>query len=333
MYEKTKQYIFSEIGKRVKKKKKEKKLTYYQLAGYKNKEDYKGSLKGQGEDNAVDKFDYSLITNISGGRAYPKKNPNLVPDVYIEHLSKKLGFSSGKELLWGNFKNENTFQERLFEKLMLDVLWGEAEIIKEIFNRVLFDYIPYAEYHSYWQMFVVSEIDMPKMPDKIYKIPAYYYQLREDEIFEQYEIKQRNAIKYIWYKFESYLINLINNILDHSFNIEIQNNGNNKEEKSLYTLKKLDKKLDKLVNELKMFFIENEPTEDSLGLRVRGIILSDYKKMGMLISKEMNREEIEFKELVIKHLVEASLRYIVELKRVQVIENEVIKGYDFSIEE
>lgn len=55
--------------------------------------------------------------------------------------------------------------------------------------------------------------------------------------------------------------------------------------------------------------------------------------MGMLISKEMNREEIEFKELVIKHLVEASLRYIVELKRVQVIENEVIKGYDFSIEE
>lgn len=127
-------------------------------------------------------------------------------------------------------------------------------------------------------MFVVSESDMLKMPDKIHKIPAYYYQLREDEIFEQYEIKQRNAIKYIWYKFESYLINLINNYLVHSFNIEIQNNGNNKEEKSLYTLKKLDKKLDKLVNELKMFFIENEPTEDSLGLRVRGIILSDYKK-------------------------------------------------------
>lgn len=338
MYEKTKQYIFSEIGKRVKKKKKEKKLTYYQLAGYKNKEDYKGSLKGQEEDNAVDKqfrynkFDYSLITNIAGGGAYPKKNPNLVPDVYIEHLSKKLGFSSGKELLWGNFKNENTFQERLFEKLVLDVLWGEDEIIKDIFNRILFDYIPYAEYHSYWQMFVVSEIDMPKLPDKIYKIPAYYYQLREAEISEQYEIKKRNAIQYIWYKFESYLINLINNFLDHSFNIEIQNNCNNKEEKSIYTLKKLDKKLDKLVNELKMFFIENEPTEDSLGLRVRGIILSDYKKMGMLISKEMNREEIELNELVIKHLVEASLRYIIELKRVQVIENEVIKGYSFSTE-
>lgn len=338
MYEKTKQYIFSEIGKRVINKKKQKRLTYYQLAGYKNKEDYKGSLKGQEEDSEVDKqfrynkFDYSLITNIAGGRAYPKKNPNLVPDLYIEHLSEKLGFSGGKELLWGNFKKKNTFQERLFEKLMLDVLWGKEGIIKDIFNRILFDYIPYAEYHSYWQMFVVGEIDMPKMPDKTYKIPAYYYQLREDDIFEQYEIKQRNAIKYIWYKFEDSLLSVINNFLDHSFNIESQNNGNNKEEKTLYTLKKLDKKLDKLVNELKIFFIENEPNEDSLGLRVRGIIISDYKKIGLLISKEMNKEKIELNELVIKHLVESSLRYILELKRVQVLENKVIKGYSFSPE-
>lgn len=338
MYEKTKQYIFSEIGKRVINKKKQKRLTYYQLAGYKNKEDYKGSLKGQEEDSEVDKqfrynkFDYSLITNIAGGRAYPKKNPNLVPDLYIEHLSEKLGFSSGKELLWGNFKKKNTFQERLFEKLMLDVLWGKEGIIKDIFNRILFDYIPYAEYHSYWQMFVVGEIDMPKMPDKTYKIPAYYYQLREDDIFEQYEIKQRNAIKYIWYKFEDSLLSVINNFLDHSFNIESQNNGNNKEEKTLYTLKKLDKKLDKLVNELKIFFIENEPNEDSLGLRVRGIIISDYKKIGLLISKEMNKEKIELNELVIKHLVESSLRYILQLKRVQVLENKVIKGYSFSPE-
>lgn len=335
MYEKTKQYIFSEIGKRVKKKKKEKKLTYYQLAGYKNKEDYKGSLKGQGEDNEVDKqfrynkFDYSLITNIAGGRTYPKKNPNLVPDLYIEHLSEKLGFSSGKELLWGNFKNENNFQKRLFEKLMLDVLWGKEEVVKDAFNRILFDYIPYAEYHSYWQMFTVGEIDMPKIPDETYTIPAYYYQLESGDIFAQYEIKQKNAIKYTWYKFENYFLSLINYFLDNSFNIESQSNGNNKEEKSLFTLKKLDRKLDKLVDELKIFFIENEPNEDSLGFRVRNIIISDYKKYGMLISKEMNQEKRGLNELVIKHLVESSLKYIVELKRVQVIESEVIKGYSF----
>ncbi|MBX9041516.1 hypothetical protein [Enterococcus durans] len=339
MYEKTKQYIFSEIGKRVKKKKKEKKLTYYQLAGHKNKKDYKGSLKGQGEDNAVDKqfrynkFDYSLITNIAGGRAYPKKNPNLVPDLYIEHLSEKLGFTSEKELLWGNFKNENTFQKILFEKLMLDVLWGREEVRKDVFNRILFDYIPYAEYHSYWQMFIACEIDMPKMPDETYTIPAYYYQLESDDIFAQYEIKQKKAIKYTWYKFEDYFLNLINDFLDNSFNIESQSNGNSKEEKSLFTLKKLNRKLDKLVDELKNFFIENEPNEDSLGFRVRDIIISDYKKYGMLISKEMNQEKRELNELVIKYLVESSLRYIVELKRVQVIETEVIKGYNLSTNE
>lgn len=339
MYGETKQYIFSEIGKRVMNKKEEKKLTYYQLAGYENKEDYKGSLKGSEGDSEVDrqfrynKFDYSLITNIAGGRAYPKKNPNLVPDLYIEHLSDKLGFSSGKELLWGNFEKENTFQKNLFEKLILDVLWGKEKMIKDTYNRVLFDYVPYAEYHSYWQMFVVGEIDMPKMPDKTYKIPAYYYQLREDDIFEQYEIKQRDAIKYVWYKFEDTLLSLINSFLGNYFKIEYQSNGNDREEKLLYTLKKLDKKLDKLVHNLKIFFIENEPKEDSLGLRVRSIILSDYKKFGILISKEMNNEKAELSELVIKHLVESSLVYIAELKRVQVIENEVIKASNFSTEE
>ena len=331
MYEETKQYIFSEIGKRIMDKKKEKKLTYYQLAGYKNKEDYKGSLKGFEEDREEDKqfrynkFDYSLITNIAGGRAYPKKNPNLIPDLYIEHLSEKLGFSSGKELLWGNCEEDSTFQKKLFEQLFLDVLWGEEEMMKDAYNRVLFDYVPYAEYHSYWQMFVVGEIEMPK-------IPAYYYQLREDDIFEHYAIKQRNAIKYIWYKFEDTLLSLINSFLDHCFKIESQSNGNDREEKPLYTLKKLDKKLNILIDDLKKFFLENEPKEDSLGLRVRGIILSDYKKFGILISKEMNNEKAELNELVIKHLIESSLSYIVELKRVQMIENEVIKGYSFSTE-
>lgn len=134
MYEKTKQYIFSEIGKRVINKKKQKRLTYYQLAGYKNKEDYKGSLKGQEEDSEVDKqfrynkFDYSLITNIAGGRAYPKKNPNLVPDLYIEHLSEKLGFSSGKELLWGNFKKRILFKKDYLKNLCLMFYGGKKEL-------------------------------------------------------------------------------------------------------------------------------------------------------------------------------------------------------------
>lgn len=335
MYEKTKQYIFSEIGKRIINKKKEKNLTYYELAGYEGKEDHIGSRKEQGKDTKFDrqfrynKFDYSLINNIARGKAYPKKNPNLIPDIYIEYLSEKLGFSSGEELLWGNLEKDNDLKINIFKNLFFDILLGKDEYMKEVFNSQLLDYVPYAEYYTYWQMFETGEIDMPKFPNSNYPIVGYFYQIKPDTVFDQYAIQQINAINYIWCKFENMLIEIINDFLENEFKIESQNVNNNSS-KVLYTLKKLDNKLKILAQRIQSFFQKNELNEDSLGLRVRSIILSDYKKWGMLISKEMNKEKIELNEIVIKHLVESSLRYIVELKRVQVIESEVIKGYSFS---
>lgn len=78
------------------------------------------------------------------------------------------------------------------------------------------------------------------------------------------------------------------------------------------------------------FFAENMPNEDSLGLRVRNIIISDYKKFGSLIAKKLLGEQFELNELNQKLLVESSLAYITDLERVQVIELEVIKGYKFN---
>lgn len=341
MYEETKEYIFSEIGKRVKNKKMERGLTYYQLAGYKNKGDYDSSFKEFEEDENEDKqfrynkLDYSLITNIAGGKPHPQKNPNLVPDVYIECLSEKLGFSSGKELLWGNFEKDSLIQKNIFEKLIIDILWGKEDTQKDVYNDMLFDYIPYAEYHSYWQMFIVRDINMPKFVDgSTYTIPAYYYELREDEIFEQYEVKQKEAINYLWCKFNSDLILIMNNFFNNSFIVkDVEMSLREREEKTLYTLKKLDKKLDVLNKSLKQFFLENKPDENSLGLRVRNLIVSDYKKLGTLISKDVSNERIELGELVKKRLIEASLTYIKELKKLQNIDIKVIKGFDFMINE
>lgn len=333
MYEETKQYIFSEIGKRVKKKKKEKKLTYYQLAGYKNKEDYMGSLKGQGEDNEVDKqfrynkFDYSLITNIAGGRAYPKKNPNLVPDLYIEHLSEKLGFYSGKELLWGDLEKDSSLQLNIFRNLFNDILLGTDEDMKETYNSQLLDYVPYSEYYTYWQMFETGEIDMPKFPNSNYTIPGYFYQIKPDTTVGQYTIQKENAINYTWYKFDTMLLKLINNFLENDFKVKFQNVNNNSSSNVLYTLKKLNKKLDDLAQRIQLFFRENALNENSLGLRVRNIIVSDYKKIGNLIVNDMNNIETGLSELGMKYLVESSLAYITALKRVQVIE---LKGYEFD---
>ena len=210
MYKETREYIFSEIGKRIKAKKKKHDFTNYQLSGYKNKADYeshqKDSVFDSKEDKQLryDKFDYSIITNITNGKAHPIKNPNLMSDTLLGHLTKKLKFSNEIELLWGDFKRDDVILKRIFEKVILDILYGDDENLKVLFNKMLFDYVPYAEYYSYWQMFVVCDIDMPEIPDNPFTIPAYWYQLKEDRIFEQYEVKQKKAIKFLYYKFDDY---------------------------------------------------------------------------------------------------------------------------------
>lgn len=96
------------------------------------------------------------------------------------------------------------------------------------------------------------------------------------------------------------------------------------------SLKKLDKKLNNFVSRLTRFLLKLVPNEDSLGLRARNIIISDYKKFGTLIAKEMKGEPWTLDEHTLKLLVEYPLAYITEFKRVQTIELELINKYNFS---
>ncbi|MDT2703020.1 hypothetical protein [Enterococcus dongliensis] len=325
MYPMTKAYIFSKIGKRIKKRKKEKKITYYQLAGYENKKDYESRRKDYNSDNKeerqfrYDKFDYSIITNIASGKAYAKKNPNLMSDTLLDYLTKKLEFSNELELLWGDNDEVDIVIKTIFENIILDVLDHGNEDLKNLFNTMLFDYVPYAEYHSYWRMFVEGR-NMPTFPDNEFVIPAYYYQLNEDSIIEQYGLKRINAIEFLYYKFDVDLMEIVKDFLENEFKTD-----------SGYSLKKIDKKLEHLVSVLNVFFLKNMPDEDSLGLRVRNILISDYRRFGYLIARKMEKGKFELAEHTLKYLVESSLAYVNELKRVQVIELNVIKGYNFSV--
>ena len=179
---------------------------------------------------------------------------------------------------------------------------------------MLFDYVPYAEYHSYWQIFMVGEIETTKFPNSQLSISSHFYTLKEDDIFEKYECIQKNAIEFLYYKCGTQF-----HILFVDF---IMQEGD--------SLKKLDKKLDYFVSRLTRFLLQYVPNEDSLGLRARNIIISDYKKFGTLIAKEMKGETWTIYEHTQKLLVESSLTYITELKRVQTIELEVINKYNFS---
>lgn len=320
IYTETKKYIFSEIGKRVHAKKDELNLTYYQLAGYENKADYVGHQKDLTQDSKEDrqqryaKYDLSIIKNIGGGKAYSKKNPNLISESLLVHLTETLGFKKNKRrLLWGDFENSD-LSKVLFEKLLIDILYGEDDELKKIYNNVLFDYVPYAEYHTFWQMFVVGEIEIPKFPNSQFSISSHFYNLKEDDIFEKYECIQKNAIEFLYYKCGTQIHNLFVDF--------IMQEGE--------SLKKLDKKLNNFVSRLTRFLLKFIPNEDSLGLRARNIIISDYKKFGTLIAKEMIGEPWTLDEHTLKLLVESSLAYITELKRVQTIELEVINKYNFS---
>ena len=323
MYKESKEYIFSEIGKRIKRQMKELHFTYYQLAGYNNKADYESHQKDEKHDSKEDKIsrygklDYSILVNIANGKAHPKKNPNLMSDYQILYLSKKLRLDKSK-LIWGDFENSD-FPKKLFIKLLLDTLYGEDKSLQTKLNDILIDYVPYAKYHSFWQFFVVAEIDTPRLPNSKYSLSSFFYNIREDEIFERYEPIQMNAIEFIFYKYDEQILKIIRDFLKLNFYVDDE-----------YSLKKIDKKLTKLVSQLMNFFSENMPNEDSLGLRVRNIIISDYKKFGSLIAKKLSGEQFELKELNQKLLVESSLAYIADLERVQTIELEVIKGYKFN---
>lgn len=323
IYTETKDYIFSEIGKRVHAKKYELNLTYYQLAGYENKADYDGHQKDLTKDSKEDrqqryaKYDLSIIKNIAGGKAYPQKNPNLISDSLLLHLTEKLEFQSELDLLWGDFQN-NDLIKLFFEKIFIEILYGDDKRLEEMYHNILIDYVPYAEYRSYWQMFISCEIEMPKLPYSQYDMSGYFYQIKEDNIFEKYKDIQKSAIEFLYYKHESQIKLLFANF--------IHEEG--------HSLKKLNRKLTILVSHLTDMLQTLLPNEDSLGLRVRNIIISDYKKFGTLIAKELVGEKrMTLEDSTMKLLVESSLTYIMQLKRVQVVELEVIRGIKFSSKE
>lgn len=322
MFPDTKQFIFDEIGQRIRAHKKTEGLTYYQLAGYIDKPDYESRLKGSEttaseRENRYGTFDYSIINNIANGKAHPKKNPYLISSNLIAHLSSKLNFKDPLELLFGDYQN-NGFPEQLFKHLLTDILFNGKQSEKDILNAVLMDFVPYAEYHSYWQMFLSNEIPMPKIKNTNYIKPSFLYGISQDETFDGHAKSRSQAIQVLYLKHQDYLSVTIKLFLEKDFNVD-----------GVYTLKKLDSKLQLLVDKLLEFFRTHLPNETSLGIRVRNILLSDFKTMGYLNEKTISEEKLDLPDLTDKYLVQASLNYIAELKRVQILQLNAIKGYHF----
>lgn len=296
-YLKTSNYIFQRIGARVKRNKQRLDLTYYQLAGYANKFKYELNEPIK----AWEKYDVSLLKSIAAGKAYKARNPNLISDSYIVRLTEQLEFKDELELLWGDYKDSD-FVSELFENILIDILYSGDEKLKKYINDILIDYIPYSKYHSYWEIFFEHKFDIASFPNSQYKISPYFYGIKEDDIISLHGTMQLDAIKFLFNKcakeFEDILFTFIL--------------ANQK------SFSKLNKKIDDFVQiEFMNVLKKYQPDEFSLGLRVRNLIISDWKNLGYFISKDMENKPETLDDRINKHLINVSLTYIDKLEAIQ----------------
>lgn len=319
--------IYSTIAKRLKGKKDLLKLTNEQIAGWKEKKKLVKKAyidpTGQGEDEPAiykivkikTKFDPQMISRILNnnknapkGRTSP--NPTLIPtprnntdNGYYGILQQNLKFDSICEMLWGTREEKKDFTPLIFISLITDLLNMENDFSKEI-KEILVDFIPYAKNQTFFEMFITQEIEMPLLPNQeLYKIPAYFYGIKEDVINEDHFLVQFEAIGYLYAKCGQDFEEIFNEFIDKRSN-----------------LKNLNRDLrDFSLNSLKKVLNGYKPNENSLGLRVRNLLISDWKAQAEFIFHETETTSSKGTDDVRKFLIDCSLRYIQNLKDIQQI--------------
>ncbi|OMD61699.1 hypothetical protein [Paenibacillus odorifer] len=250
--------------------------------------------------------------NASKGRTSP--NPFLIPtprsntdNGYHEILQKNLRFDSIHEMLWGTSEEKNDYTILIFISLINDLLNTEEDFSKEI-KEILVDYIPFAKNQTFFEMFITQEIEIPYLPNqKIYKLPPYFYGITEDSIFEDQPLVRFEAIVYLYSKCGQEFEGIFNEFVDERSN-----------------LKNLNRDLrDFAHNSLKEMLNGYKPNENSLGMRVRNLLRSDWKAQADLEFQKTKRNQSNNTVNIKEYLVESSLQYIKSLEYIQqkMIEN------------
>ncbi|MER2008947.1 MAG: hypothetical protein ABS939_15965 [Psychrobacillus sp.] len=121
------EFIYELASKRIYSRKINLKLTYYQIAGYKNKIEYETAEKRTG-------YDYKLINKIATGNFKGRNNRYLLTDTYIDLFVDKLEFNDGHEMLWGSADEIQKYSVELFECLIQDCINGDVDFKANILS-------------------------------------------------------------------------------------------------------------------------------------------------------------------------------------------------------
>jgi len=173
--------------------------------------------------------------------------------------TKKLNFKDIKEILWGDDSEISSYLYDLFETLWheLSESFPEYNINPDFY---LCDYIPYAKYHSYFDIISNSKI----------AYPAVFYGMREDTIFENLIPSKEKALLFLYKKCKQQFTDLIFDFTN-----------------THQSFHKLDKQI---TNELIPAFVRilesHKPDSNSLGLRVRELIYADLSHCAQTIAEQ-----------------------------------------------
>lgn len=243
-----------------------------------------------------------------------KNNPYLICDAVLENRYKaedtgryilcgllnvkELHFSSKKEILWGTDEEIDSYIFDLFKRL-----WEEVSIDNSPYDidreLLLFDYVPYAKYSSYWKI-LLSENN---------QYPAISYGIYEDTVIKNIDSAREEAFLFLYQKCQTEFLKLFKDFTNSTLSFH---------------------KIDKV---FKNIFIEKTfipmlkrytPNSSSLGLRVRELIFADLSHSAELIHNKMT-DNRAYK----KSLIKASSGYIIELENIQ--KNSLFLLYNNSI--
>lgn len=299
-------YIFFKASERIDKRYKEKKinngLTYedvcpsdhkllspitnYHTKDKKSREKY---LSNKNITNLIP--DRALINYLDSSvenKRKSKSNEKIDLSYYEKGIVKALGFKSKNEALWGTESEIKNNLHDIFIRLF-NILENDKTNNFDI-EICLSDYVEYAKYRAYYELLF--------KPTKT-NLPFIYYGMSEDVLMSNIDNAKNNAIEFLYKKIEKdFSINFLTfcNTIDTFHNIK----------------KVLNEVLYK--NIFKKILIENMPKEESLGMRVRNIILSDFYNIPTQIAKYNLNGTID---QILQYLNRASSEYCLALEKIQ----------------
>ncbi|MCC2327160.1 hypothetical protein [Bacillus wiedmannii] len=117
----TTKFIYDLAARRIYLRKKDLKLTYYMVAGYKNKIDYETAEDKTG-------YDYKLINKIATGNFNGRNNRYLLTETYTDLLVNELKFHNVHEMLWGGADEIQVYSVKVFECLIRDCINEDVKV-------------------------------------------------------------------------------------------------------------------------------------------------------------------------------------------------------------